>query len=162
MIGGVLPGSEQSRSQFSRSAAWRCWPVSCPPAEYYGKIRKGFLDSSLHAMRHTSPKFVTFNGRNMRYALKPLKVRAGEPIRVHFVNSGPSRFSAFHVVGTIFDSFEHDGNPEGAMYDVSTQSIAPGGGGVFNFRLPEAGTYPFVSHSVIDMDRGAVGIFEAS
>ena len=28
--------------------------------------------------------------------------------------------------------------------------------------FPEAGSYPFVSHSVIDMDRGAMGMFEAS
>ncbi len=131
-------------------------------SEYYGKVRKGILNSSLQAMRKTAPKYVTFNGRSMRYALKPIKVGVGELIRVYFVDSGPSLFSAFHVVGTIFDSFEHDGIPGEAIHNVSTQVIAPGGGGVFEFRLPEPGTYPFVTHSVLDMDRGAVGIFEAS
>lgn len=130
-------------------------------SEYYGKVKNGFLHSSYHAMRTTSPKYVTFNGRANRYALRPIKVAANEPVRVYFVDSGPSLFSAFHVVGTIFDSYQHDGNPNGAIYDVSTQVIGPGGGGLFEFTLPEPGSYPFVSHSVIDMDRGAVGVFEA-
>lgn len=105
---------------------------------------------------------MTFNGRANRYAMDPLEVAAGEPVRVYFVDSGPSLFSAFHVVGTIFDSVQPDGNPASAISDVSTQVIGPGGGGVFEFTLPEPGSYPFVTHSVIDMDRGAVGIFEAS
>lgn len=131
-------------------------------SEYYGKIKRGFLRSTYQAMKATRPRFVAFNGRANRYAVKPIKVRAKRPIRVYFVDSGPSLFSAFHVVGTIFDSFQPDGNPSGAIEDVSTQMIAPGGGGIFEFILPEPGSYPFVSHSVIDMDRGAAGIFEAS
>ena len=131
-------------------------------SEYYGKLSGGMLHPSYGAMRTSAPKFVTFNGQAMRYARRPIEVEAGEPLRIYFVDSGPSLFSAFHVVGTIFDSFEHDGVPAGVIHDVSTQTIAPGGGGVFELTLPEPGTYPFVSHSVIDMDRGAVGLFEAS
>ncbi len=131
-------------------------------SEFYGKLKGGMLHPSYKAMQTTAPKFVTFNGRAMRYAQRPIKVQAGEPIRIFFVDSGPSLFSAFHVVGTIFDSFEHDGIPSEAIQDVSTQTVAPGGGGVFELTLPEPGMYPFVSHSVIDMDRGAVGLFEAS
>lgn len=131
-------------------------------SEYYGKLKSGILHPSYHAMRTAAPKFVTFNGRAMRYAEKPIKVKAGQPIRVYFVDSGPSLFSAFHVVGTIFDSFEHDGIPGEAIHDVSTQVIAPGGGGIFEMVLPEPGQYPFVTHAVIDMDRGAMGLFDAS
>ncbi len=131
-------------------------------SEYYGKVKKGYLHSSYQAMKNTAPKYVTFNGRAHRYATKPIKVEAGEPLRVYFVDSGPSLFSAFHVVGTIFDEVQPDGNPNSALHDVSTQVIGPGGGGVFEFTLPEPGSYPFVTHSVIDMDRGAMGLFEAS
>ncbi|HMT04430.1 MAG TPA: multicopper oxidase domain-containing protein [Solirubrobacterales bacterium] len=131
-------------------------------SEYYGKVKNGFLHSSYEAMQKNSPTYVVFNGRSHRYATNPIKVGVGQPLRVYFVDAGPSLFSAFHVVGTIFDSFEHDGNPDGALHNVSTQVIAPGGAGVFELTLPQPGSYPFVSHSIIDMDRGAMGMFEAS
>ncbi|MCB0870490.1 MAG: multicopper oxidase domain-containing protein [Solirubrobacterales bacterium] len=131
-------------------------------SEYYGKVSNGFLKPSYHAMQTTAPRYVTFNGRSMRYAEKPIAVEVNEPVRIYFLDSGPSLFSAFHVVGTLFDSFQHDGIPDEAIHDVSTQLIPPGGAGVFELTFPEPGSYPFVSHSVIDMDRGAVGVFEAS
>jgi len=131
-------------------------------SEYYGTVRGGYLQSSYEAMRTGPPAYVVFNGRSYRYAEKPIAVSVGKPVRIYFLDSGPSLFSAFHVVGTIFDSFEHDGNPDEALHNVSTQVVAPGGAGVFEVTFPEAGSYPFVSHSVIDMDRGAMGMFEAS
>ena len=131
-------------------------------SEFYGKVKGGYLHSSYEAMQSGSPAMVVFNGRSYRYALNPIQVGVGEPVRIFFLDAGPSLFSAFHVVGTIFDSYEHDGIPDEAIHDVSTQVIAPGGAGVFELSFPEAGSYPFVSHSVIDMDRGAMGMFEAS
>ncbi|HNC05437.1 MAG TPA: multicopper oxidase domain-containing protein [Solirubrobacterales bacterium] len=131
-------------------------------SEFYGKVKGGYLHSSYEAMQSGTPAMVVFNGRSYRYALNPIQVGVGEPVRIFFLDAGPSLFSAFHVVGTIFDSYEHDGIPDEAIHDVSTQVIAPGGAGVFELSFPEAGSYPFVSHSVIDMDRGAMGMFEAS
>lgn len=131
-------------------------------SEYYGKVKNGFLKTSYQAMKTGSPAYVVFNGRSYQYAEKPIPVKVGELVRIYFLDSGPSLFSAFHVVGTIFDSYEHDGQPDEAIHNVSTQVIAPGGAGVFETTFPEAGSYPFVSHSVIDMDRGAMGMFEAS
>jgi len=131
-------------------------------SEYYGKVSKGTLHTSYQAMQQSEPKYVVFNGRASRYALKPIDIDISQPLRIYFVNSGPSRFSAFHVVGTIFDSFEHDGVPGEAIHDVSTQVVGPGGGGIFELNFAEPGTYPFVTHSIVDMDRGAVGVFNVS
>lgn len=131
-------------------------------SEFYGQVGNGYLHSSYDAMRSGKPAYVVFNGENYGYAADPIKVGVDKPVRIYFLDAGPSLFSAFHVVGTIFDSYEHDGNPDEAIHDVSTQVIAPGGAGVFDLTFPEAGSYPFVSHSVIDMDRGAMGMFEAS
>ena len=131
-------------------------------SEIYGSVERGFLTPSYDDMLRVQPRYVVFNGREMRYAMNPIQVNAGEPVRIFFVDAGPSLSSAFHVVGTIFDTYEHDGNPDEALYNVSTQLIAPGGGGIFELTFPGPGTYPFVSHSMVDMNRGAMGLFEAN
>lgn len=130
-------------------------------SEFYGNVKNGWLQSSLDAARTQSPKYVTFNGTAMKYATDPIVTGVEKPIRIYMVDAGPSLFSSFHVVGSWFDEYQHDGNIDEPLHDVSTQVVGPGGGAVFELTLPEAGRYPFVSHSMIDMDKGAVGFFEA-
>jgi len=130
-------------------------------SEFYGKVKNGWLHSSLEAMQTEAPEYVTFNGQAMKYAMDPIQAAVGEPIRIYMVDAGPSLYSSFHVVGTWFDEYQHDGNIDEPLHDVSTQVIGPGGGAVFELTLPEAGRYPFVSHSMFDMDKGAMGFFEA-
>lgn len=130
-------------------------------SEFYGSVKNGWLHSSYKAMQTQDPKYVTFNGTAFKYAADPITVDAGEPVRVYMVDAGPSLFTAFHVVGTIFDQYQPDGNPDYPQFNVSTQVLGPGGGGLFECILPVAGNYPFVSHSLRDFDKGAVGIFKA-
>ncbi|MBK5232062.1 MAG: multicopper oxidase domain-containing protein [Thermoleophilia bacterium] len=144
-------------------------PVARPPAkeiflvqsEFYGKVKNGWLHSSYEAMQSQRPKYVTFNGQAMKYVRNPIKVGVGEPVRIYMVDAGPSLISSFHVVGTWFDEYQHDGNLDEPLHDVSTQVIGPGGGAVFELTMDEAGRYPFVTHSMLDMEKGAVGLFEA-
>jgi len=135
--------------------------VTLVQSEFYGKVQKRQLKSSHHAMSTQAPKYMAFNGRAGRYSRQPIKVPVGELVRINFVDAGPSLFSAFHIVGTIFDRYEPDGHPDQFLTGVSTQTVAPGGGGVFEVRFAEPGRYPFVSHSMRDMERGAMGVFEA-
>jgi nitrite reductase (NO-forming) len=135
--------------------------VTLVQSEFYGSVSNGWLQSSYEAMQTQSPRFVTFNGTALKYARNPISVNAGEPVRIYLVDAGPSLFSAFHVVGTIFDQYQPDGNPDAPLRNVSTQVVGPGGGGLFECILPEPGNYPFVSHSFRDFDKGAVGIFKA-
>jgi nitrite reductase (NO-forming) len=130
-------------------------------SEFYGSVKNGWLNSSYEAMQTESPRYVAFNGRALKYAENPITVNAGEPVRIYMVDAGPSLFSAFHVVGTIFDQYQPDGNPDFPQFNVSTQVLGPGGAGLFECVLPEPGNYPFVSHSLRDFDKGAVGIFKA-
>lgn len=130
-------------------------------SEFYGSVKDGWLQSSYEAIQTESPEYVTFNGSAFKYLDDPIAVKAGEPVRVYFVDAGPTLFSAFHVVGTIFDQYQPDGNPDFSMKNVSTQVVGPGGGGLFECILPEPGNYPFVSHSLGDFDKGAVGLFKA-
>lgn len=108
-----------------------------------------------------APDYVVFNGREAVYANHPITVRVGERLRMYVVNAGPNRFSAFHVVGAIFDRVYLDGSLAHPLEGVQTVTVPVGGGAIFEARLVEAGTYPFVSHAFADATKGAVGMFEA-
>lgn len=135
--------------------------VTLVQSEFYGTISRGLLHSSLGAMRRQAPRVVAFNGRALRYATHPIAVPVGKPVRIYLVDAGPTLDSDFHVVGTIFDTVQPDGNPDNALHDVSTQLVPAGGGAVFELTFPEAGVYPFVTHAFRAADAGAMGRFTA-
>ncbi|MEZ5123633.1 MAG: multicopper oxidase domain-containing protein [Solirubrobacterales bacterium] len=135
--------------------------VTLVQSELYGTVRGGRLRSSLNAMRADRPRYVVFNGVAMRYASQPIPVPVGTLVRIYLVDAGPSLDSDFHVVGTMFDTVQPDGNAENALHDVSTQHVPAGGGAVLELTFPEAGVYPFVTHALRDADAGAMGRFAA-
>ncbi|HEY6137761.1 MAG TPA: nitrite reductase, partial [Thermoanaerobaculia bacterium] len=108
-----------------------------------------------------APDYVVFNGRAAEYAKHPIRVRVNEPLRLYVVNAGPNRVSSFHVVGAIFDRVFVDASLAHPLEGVQTVGVPVGGGAIFETRLVEAGTYPFVSHAFADATKGAVGMFEA-
>lgn len=128
-------------------------PYPGSKGEYYGDFKK---------MRSALAEVVTFNGLAFRYKTSPLSIKVGVPVRVFVVNAGPSHFSAFHVVGTIFSRVLQDGNPANASVGLQTASIPPGGGAVLDFTVQQAGTYPLVTHAFGDADAGAFGLFRAA
>jgi nitrite reductase (NO-forming) len=106
------------------------------------------------------PDFVVFNGAALQYQQQPLTAAPGERIRMYVMNAGPTLFSAFHVIGAIFDKVYVDGNPANVMRGISTWTIPPGGGATFELVIPDAGQYPFVTHSFAYTGLGAVGLIE--
>jgi nitrite reductase (NO-forming) len=115
------------------------------------------------------PDTVVFNGYANQYAHAPWKVVVGERIRVWVLAAGPSRSSSFHVVGTQFDTVYSEGNyllgsSAGPAVDSGAQVLGlhAAQGGFVEFVLPEQGTYPFVTHVMTDMERGAMGLIEAT
>jgi nitrite reductase (NO-forming) len=103
---------------------------------------------------------VVFNGVAFQYRDRPLTVKAGERVRINFVNAGPSLWSSFHVIGAIFDDVYPDGDAAHAQTGVSTYSVGPGAGAIFDLVIPEAGHYPFVDHSFAHLMIGAVGVLD--
>jgi nitrite reductase (NO-forming) len=108
-----------------------------------------------------APDHIVFNGIANQYAEHPIRVAAGEPIRMYVVDAGPNRVSAFHVVGAIFSKVYVDAVAAHAWEGVQTADVPVGGGMIFETRLAEPGTYPFVTHAFADATKGAVGVFEA-
>lgn len=133
------------------------------PATEFALVQSEFYkDMDMSAMAKGDAAAVVFNGKADQYKEEPLKVKVGERVRIYVVDAGPDHFSAFHVVGTVFDRVEADGNPGNVLRGVSTYTLAPGGAAVFETHFDDPGRYPFVTHSMGDVAQGAVGIIEVS
>ncbi|HEY1116221.1 MAG TPA: multicopper oxidase domain-containing protein, partial [Acidimicrobiales bacterium] len=109
------------------------------------------------------PDAVVFNGYANQYDHDQLEVKAGDRVRIWVVDAGPNRTSDFHVVGEQFDtvfaegaSLLRRGNPERGGSQVLSLGAAQGGFVELSFDRP--GHYPFVSHLMVDAERGAHGI----
>lgn len=111
------------------------------------------------------PDAVVFNGYPDQYAHEPLLARVGERVRMWVLDAGPSRASSFHVVGGQFDTVFSEGawqlgNRWGPSRHGGAQvlPLMPAQGGFVELVLDEAGDYPFVSHVMVDAERGARGV----
>jgi nitrite reductase (NO-forming) len=111
-------------------------------------------DADMAKMEAKDPDVIAFNGYAMQYKNEPITVKRGERVRIYVLNAGPTEWSAFHVIGTVFDNTMVEGAPG---HDSQTINLAPSQGGWVEFTLDEEGTYPFVSHAFGDMVKGAAG-----
>jgi uncharacterized cupredoxin-like copper-binding protein len=121
--------------------------------EFY--IGKPGADADMAKMQAKRPDVIAFNGYGNQYGDAPISVRKGERVRMYVLNGGPSIWSAFHVIGTVFDRTVIEGT---VGHDAQTVNLAPSQGGWVEFTLAEEGTYPFVTHAFGDMVRGAMGV----
>jgi nitrite reductase (NO-forming) len=128
---------------------------------YLTNPQDGVVAGDFQKAKDGVPDYVVFNGYANQYSEHPIAVKVGEKIRVHLMNAGPNHFSAFHVVGTLFDHVWVDGNPDNELHGIQTWTVAPGEGCTFDFTLSDPGNYPMVSHSFADPTKGAVGVFKA-
>jgi len=139
------------------------------PAREYVLVQSEFytrkLSDGSYAYDNTKamamqPDYVTFNGYANQYKAAPLTAQLGERVRIFIVNAGPSEFSAFHVIGAIFANVYTDGNPANHTVGNQTITVPPGGGSVVELTIPDAGLYPFVTHSFANASSGALGVLE--
>lgn len=128
---------------------------------YTQQVAGHLMAGSYDKMTKATPDEVVFNGIAFQYRDHPLVVDAGTLTRLYVVNAGPSLWSAFHVIGGIFDKVYIDGDPTHALRGVSTYSVGPGEGVVMDLTLPQAGNYPFVDHSMAHAVKGAIGVLQA-
>jgi nitrite reductase (NO-forming) len=130
--------------------------------EYYlGDHDGGTVDADKVA--EGKPDLVTFNGYANQYDHAPLPARVGERVRVWVLDAGIERATSFHVIGGQFDTVWSEGAYLlNRSKDTGSQALGldPGQGGFVELTFPEKGTYPFVSHFMIDAERGAHGLFD--
>ncbi len=111
------------------------------------------------------PDAVVFNGYANQYDHDQLTARVGQRIRIWVLDAGPNLPSDFHVVGGQFDTVFQEGayllrrdNPEHGATQVLSLGAAQGG--FVELSFPQPGHYPFVSHLMVDAERGAHGIID--
>ena len=122
----------------------------------------GSYNLDMSKMMNNTPDYVVFNGYANQYKAAPLQAKAGERIRFFLVNAGPSLFEAFHVIGGIFGDVYADGNPSNHLVGDQTVTVPPGGGYVVELTIPDAGLYPFVTHSFSAASIGALGVLQVT
>lgn len=127
---------------------------------YTQQIEGNLMGPDYGKMQRIQPDIVAFNGIAFQYHDHPLTAQPGERVRLHVVNAGPSLWSAFHVVGAIFDKVYPDGDPHHSLSSVSTYSVGPGEGITFDLVIAEKGQYAFVDHSMAHMEKGAMGVLD--
>jgi nitrite reductase (NO-forming) len=123
--------------------------------EYY--IGQPGGDADMTKMAANAPDVIAFNGYANQYKDNPIEVGVGEKVRMYVLNAGPSVWSAFHVIGTVFDRTVIEGT---AGHDAQTINLAPSQGGWVEFTLDEEGGYPFVNHSFGNMVKGSLGVLK--
>jgi nitrite reductase (NO-forming) len=140
-----------------------------PPAKEFALVESEFYvhqaannayQPDTQKVLDVKPDYVVFNGIADQYQEHPLVVKAGERIRLYVLNAGPTLFSAFHVIGWVFDKVYVDGNPANILQGVQTYTIPPGGGAAFELTITQPGLYPFVTHAFAYTGKGAVGVIK--
>lgn len=127
---------------------------------YTQRAANGDYTLNMTKMMNNQADYVTFNGYANQYTQSPLTAQPGQRIRLFIVNAGPTHFSAFHVIGALFSDTYADGNPANHEVGNQTITIPPGGGAVAELTIPDAGSYPFVTHSFMDASMGALGVIK--
>lgn len=131
-------------------------------SEFYLGVEGGVVD--LDKVNAEEPDLVVFNGYAAQYDHDPLRARVGERVRIWVLDAGPNRSSAFHVIGGQFDTAYAEGAYLLRPGTGGSQSLGlfASQGGFVELEFPEAGHYPFVSHVMVDAERGAHGIVEVT
>lgn len=102
----------------------------------------GMIAASSERMEENRASIVAYNGTLKHDAVE---AKAGDLVRVYFVNAGPYS-SSFHVMGVILDRAYEGGNPRNVAADVQSYAVPAGSGAMFEFTLPEPGTFMVVDH----------------
>jgi nitrite reductase (NO-forming) len=108
---------------------------------------------------------VVFNGYVNQYKHQPIRVEPGQRIRAWVLDAGPNENSAFHIVGTIFDTVYKEGayllRPDASRGGSQVLDLQPAQGGFVEFSFDEAGLYLMVTHKFANVGKGALGVFQA-
>jgi len=119
----------------------------------------------LTKMQSESFDAVVFNGYWNQYKFAPIKVDVGKRYRIWVLDAGPNENSAFHIVGTIFDTTWKEGayllKPDDTHGGSQVLDLQPAQGGFVETTFAEDGLYPMVTHKFANVGKGALGLFAA-
>ena len=119
---------------------------------------RGHLTFSNSAMMAEQPTYYVFNGRaGALMGGGALHAKVGETVRIFF-GVGTFKPSAFHVIGTIFDTVYPDGSMGGPVErNVGVVNVPAGGTTIAGIVFSVPGTYTIVDHALPRVSLGAAG-----
>jgi nitrite reductase (NO-forming) len=130
-------------------------------SEWYTQQASGHLmTANYDRMMAERPDEVVFNGVAFQYRDRPLVAIAGDRIRIYLIDGGPNLWTSFHVIGSMFDKVYPDADASHALSGVSTYTVGPGAGAVFDVVIPRPGKYAFVDHDMAHIMVGALGVID--
>lgn len=133
-------------------------------SELYLGSQAGPVDAD--KVRAQRPDLVVFNGYADQYDARPLSARVGERVRIWVLDAGPDRATSFHVVGAAFDTVYAEGayllRPGPAAGGSQALGLQVAQGGFVELSFTQPGRYPFVSHVMVDAERGAHGVIDVT
>jgi nitrite reductase (NO-forming) len=134
-------------------------------AEEYLGPQGGVADMT--KLRANAWDAAVFNGYPDQYVHAPLTAKAGERVRFWVVAAGPIEGTAFHVIGTQFDTVFKEGayllRPGNAEHGAAqVLDLSPAQGGFVETVFPEPGHYPFTDHDMRRGENGAHGVVEVT
>ena len=127
---------------------------------YTEQVADHLMGPNYDKMLGERPDEVVFNGVAFQYRDHPLIATAGKRIRIYFVDGGPNLWSSFHVIGSMFDKVYPDADAAHALTDVSTYTVGPGAGAIFDLVIPKPGHYAFVDHDMAHIMKGTLGVID--
>jgi nitrite reductase (NO-forming) len=134
-------------------------------SELYVGTRDGGADPA--RLRANAWDAAMFNGYPDQYVHAPLTAKVGDRVRWWVVAAGPVEGTAFHIVGTQFDTVFSEGayllrrgNAEHGAAQVL--DLSPAQGGFVEQTFTEPGHYAIVDHDMRRGDNGARGIVEVT
>lgn len=138
-------------------------PGYVPSGKEYVVIQNEWYKAGADVQELTegSPVAVALNGVAAQYIDHPLTATEGENVRFYFVNAGVNDFSAWHVIGEIFDNIYLDGNPRNQRTGVQTVLVPPGGTVVTDLKA-DKGTYLMLTHQMNDATKGGLGYLKVN
>lgn len=117
------------------------------------------------ALLNGDPTYVVFGGRYDAFTgAHQLNVSVNDSVRIFFGEAGPQEFSAFHMIGSMFDETWLNGDlTDPPSANLQTVPVAPGSTAMMEFVPRYPGNYPLVDHQIANaIDKGAYAILNVT
>lgn len=117
------------------------------------------------ALIANQPTYVVFNGAfNALTKSHALRVQVNDTVRIFFGEAGPNDFSAFHMIGAMFDlTYLYGDLTDPPLANLQTVPVAPGSTATVEFMAKYPGNYSLVDHQIANaIDKGALAILNVT
>ncbi len=117
------------------------------------------------ALLDDEPTYVVFNGEYQGFTgVDAMNATVNDSVRFFFGNAGPNGFSAFHMIGAMFDDVWQAGDlTDPPQHNLQTVTVAPGSALVTQQMMLYPAKYYVVDHSIVNaIDKGAFAILNVT